>query len=272
MTEDRSALVVGVNEYKNYSSSNLNGCVNDTVSMASFLKQFRGLDDSGIKVLTDAEATKANIMGGLEALVQGAIDGKYQYIAFTMSSHGTQLPDTEHDEPDRLDEAFCPHDLAERDGNWDPDHIIKDDELHDLFVRLPKSATVEVWLDTCHSGTGLKVMDLAPGRRIRYIPPPSMEAFKRAVEFEKAYGPTVVKKKAVKAKHILWSACNAKQTSADASIEGRWNGAFTYYFCQEAASGGAGQTPQELLKKVRSQLKANDYTQTPQYSDNATKR
>lgn len=33
--------------------------------------------------------------------------------------------------------------------------------------------------------------------------------------------------------HILWATCRADQTSADASIDGGWNGAFTYYFCKE---------------------------------------
>ena len=160
MANDKKALVVGINKYKNYSQSNLNGCVNDTKNMVAFLKNFRGFTDSEITVLTDEKATKANIMKGLNDMVKG----KYKYIAFTMSSHGTQVPDIENDESDRLDEAFCPHDLQELNGNWHPDHVIKDDELHDLFVQLPSTTTVEVWLDTCHSGSGLKVIDLAPGK------------------------------------------------------------------------------------------------------------
>ncbi len=265
MTSDKKALVVGINKYKNFSQNNLNGCVNDTRSMVSFLKNCRGFTDNEITVLTDEKATKANIMKGLNDMV----NSKCKYIAFTMSSHGTQMPDIEHDESDGLDEAFCPTDLQELNGNWDPDHVIKDDELHDLFVQLPSTTTVEVWLDTCHSGTGLKAIDLAPGRVVKFIPPPSMGAFLKAGAIEKSQKGNGVKQKAIKAKHILWSACSASQTSSDAQINGVWNGAFTYYFCQDVT----GQAlPKATLAKVKADLKANHYSQTPQYSDKATTR
>jgi hypothetical protein len=45
-------------------------------------------------------------------------------MAFSLSSYGAQVPDTSGDEPDRLDEAFCPHDLAAKGNQWDPKYII----------------------------------------------------------------------------------------------------------------------------------------------------
>ncbi len=70
-------------------------------------------------------------------MVDDAKKGKYSYLIFSMSSHGTQVPDVNGDEPDKADEAFCPHDLAQAGNNWDTKHIIIDDELHDLFITLP---------------------------------------------------------------------------------------------------------------------------------------
>ena len=64
------------------------------------------------------------------------------------------MPDTSGDEPDKADEAICPHDLASAGNVWDPKHIIIDDELHDLFVQLPANVLLEVYFDTCHSGDG----------------------------------------------------------------------------------------------------------------------
>ena len=59
-----------------------------------------------------------------------------------------------------------------------PKHIIVDDELHDLLVQLPANVLLEVFLDTCHSGAGIRAMDLLPDRKPRWMTPPSYEAFK----------------------------------------------------------------------------------------------
>ncbi|HMK45066.1 MAG TPA: caspase family protein [Methanocella sp.] len=272
MANDRKALVVGINKYKNYPENNLNGCVNDTKTMGSYLKEFKGFGSGDIKTLIDDQATKANIMKVLQGMVKDAKDGKIKYLVFTMSSHGTQVPDMNGDEPDQVDEAFCPHDLAELNGNWDPKHVIVDDELHDLFVQLPKGAVLEGYLDTCHSGTGLKVMDLAPGRKIKYMPPPSIEAFKRAIAAEKVGKGKVSRRKTIKASHVLWSACKANQTSADAQINGKYSGAFTYYFYSDVKATDNSLKPKALLAKIRADLKANDFDQVPEYDANATTR
>src|SRR5579884_1016758 len=171
------ALCVGINIYKNYPQAALQGCVNDARDMASVLKAFLGFKDSDITILTDAQATKQNIIGHLTTMVNEAKAGKIGYLVFSMSSHGTQVPDRSGDEPDRADEAFCPYDLAQAGNAWDPKHLIIDDELHDLFVTLPANVLLEGFLDTCHSGTGFKAVDLLLDRKPRFMPPPSYEAF-----------------------------------------------------------------------------------------------
>jgi len=118
MASNRKALCVGINQFKNYSSSNLQGCVNDAHDMGALLKDFLGFTAGDITTLTDAQATKANIMSNLKSMVADAKAGKYSYLVFSLSSHGTQVPDTSGDEPDRADEAFCPHDLAQKGNVW----------------------------------------------------------------------------------------------------------------------------------------------------------
>ena len=113
------ALCVGINNFKNYPSSALQGCVNDANDMASVLKDLLGFTSKDITILTDAKATKANIMKELKAMVDGAKAGKYSYLVFSMSSHGTQVPDVDGDEDaDHADEAFCPYDLAQSGNQW----------------------------------------------------------------------------------------------------------------------------------------------------------
>lgn len=267
----KKALCVGINIYKNYPNSSLQGCVNDVQDMTDVLKKLLGFAVSDITVLTDSRATKDSIMKNLKSMVDGARAGKYDYLVFSLSSHGTQVPDTSGDEPDRADEAFCPNDLAQKGSNWDPRHVIIDDELHDLFVTLPKSVLLEVFLDTCHSGTGLKAVDLLLDRRPRYMPPPSLAAFRR-VDGRASRGlyRTFLDKGITH--HILWAACRADQTSADAHIAGTWHGAFTYYFCKEMRASKNKLTRSQLLNKVRADLGADGYSQIPQLECEATSR
>ena len=94
MANNRKALCVGINVFKNYPDAALQGCVNDAHDMASVLKEFIGFSDADITMLTDAQATKLNIMNNLKSMVDDARAGKYTYLVFSLSSHGTQVPDT----------------------------------------------------------------------------------------------------------------------------------------------------------------------------------
>jgi hypothetical protein len=267
----KKALCVGINNFKNYPAAALQGCVNDANDMSALLQKLLGFQNSDITVLHDAQATKANIMSNLKAMVDGAKAGKYSYLVFSLSSHGTQVPDTSGDEPDRADEAFCPHDLAQAGDQWDKNNIIVDDELRDLLVQLPANVLLEVYLDTCHSGTGLRAIDLLLDRKPRYLPPPSLEAFKR-VEGKRSHGLSRALLEKGIVHHILWAGCRADQTSADAKIAGGWHGAFTYYFCKEMNASNNSLSRAEVLAKVRSGLSAGRYNQIPQLESEATKR
>jgi hypothetical protein len=230
-----------------------------------------GFKNDDITILTDAKATKANIMKNLASMVADAKAGKSSYLDFSFSSHGTQVPDKSGDEPDRADEAFCPHDLAQKGGVWDPKYIISDDELHDLFVQLPKDVLLEVYLDTCHSGTGLRSIDMLLDRKPRYLPPPSLEAFLE-VDGRKSRSLYESGREKGIVHHILWAGCRSDQTSADAKIDGTWHGAFTYYFCKEMRKSKNKLSRLDVLKKTAADLKAGRYSQIPQLEGEATVR
>ena len=268
---NRKALFVGVNSYLNYPGNNLHGCVNDAHDMAEVYSKLLGFTSADYRILADAQATKAAIMTELKAMVAGAKAGQYNHLVFSMSSHGTQVPDPGGDEADHYDEAFCPCDLAAIGGQWDPKHVIVDDELRDLFTQLPAGVLMEVYLDTCHSGTGLKAMDLMPGRRPRYIAPPSLQACERVLPLMPRGLRRRMTEKATK-NTMLFAACRDNQTSADAYIDGKYHGAFTYYWHKEimAANNNIGRT--DLLKKINADLAAGHYAQVAQLEGDATTR
>lgn len=268
---NRRALCVGINQFQNYPGSNLNGCVNDAHDVSNVLTTYLGFGASDVKLLTDAQATKAAIIGELTAMVGEAQRGKLNYLVFSMSSHGTQIPDREHDEPDNADEAFCPTDLAALDGQWDRDHVIVDDELHDLFLKLPANVLLEVYLDTCHSGTGVKAMDLMPDRRPRYLAPPTPMAIDQIQALQPRGLRQRIQEKQTK-NAILFAACRDNQTSADAYIGGSYHGAFTYYWAQEVTKAKNKISRAELLKRVNADLKTAHFAQVAQLECDATQR
>jgi metacaspase-1 len=265
------ALCVGINLFKNYPSATLQGCVPDAHEMANVLTEFLGFKKSDITLLTDAQATKSNIMTNLKEMVDGARTGKYGYLVFSISSHGSQVPDISGDEPDHADEVFCPHDLAQAGNQWDPKYIISDDELHELFVKLQPNVRLEAFADTCHSGTSLKALDLLMDRKPRFLPPPSLEAFQK-VEGLAPHGFYKKLLKSAATHYILWTACRDNQTSADAHIHGSWHGAFTYYFCKEIRTCKNTMSCAKLLAKVRADLAKASYSQIPQLECQATVR
>lgn len=268
----KKALLVGINDYKGV--SDLRGCVNDVLDMHFTLRSLFGFDTPEIRVLTDSRATKDGIVQRLKWLVDGAKAG--DFLVFHYSGHGSQIRDRDHDElEDELDELICPYDM-----DWDGT-FITDDDLNKIFRDVPDGVLLEVFLDSCHSGTGLREMGLEPPPDLaapnptlnRYLPPPA-DIFLRASGEEdelKSCGFVQGHLERANKHHILWTGCKAQQTSADAYIGGRYHGAFTYHFSKHLRENPR-ISRQELLKKVRASLVHGGYSQVPQLEIDATKR
>lgn len=269
----RHAVCVGINEFKSLPvSSWLNGCVNDANDISKALKK-SGFTARNITVLRDKEATKKNVMAALTAMVDKAKPG--DHLVFSFSSHGTQVPNLPggDQEPDDLDEVFACYDIRAGGEDWDRKTVISDDELRELFARVPRGVLLEVILDTCHSGTGLKDLDdiqqaMLLGRRPRFLPPPTRSGLSRARSLRSAKPRQVDHKALVElgrasstsARPVLYAACRPDQTAADATFDGRSNGAFTYLFLKAVAEDPT-RTRRQVLAAVTKGLKSGDFEQ-----------
>lgn len=268
----RRALLVGINDYQGI--SDLRGCINDVTNVRSILKTYLGFRNADIRVLVDSRATKDNITHRLERMVAEARAG--DFLVFHFSGHGSQIRDRDHDElRDHMDELICPYDM-----NWD-DGFITDDTLNATFKELPKGVLLEVFLDSCHSGTGLKDIDLGRPAElgpehptlVRYFPAPTdIECRLEGEGDELKPGRGFRSKERSTVHHILWAGCKDLQTSADAYIDGTYNGAFTYYFCKHMRDTGGMASRAELLRRIRGSLSHHGYSQTPQLECEATVR
>ncbi len=267
----RKALLVGINDYEKV--NDLRGCINDVLDMHFSLRSLFGFKTGEIRVLTDSRATKTNIMARLNWLVKGSKPGDFLFFHF--SGHGSQIRDRDGDElVDHLDELICPYDM-----DWDGTYIT-DDELNSVLKNVPEGALLEVVLDSCHSGTGLRSIGLEPQveeeePRImsRYLPPPTDLLLRFSGEEDELEYKGFIEgaKRRRRKHHILWAGCRSDQTSADAYINGRFHGAFTYYFNKHLR-----RTPRvsrrRLLQKVRASLRHAHFSQVPQLEVDATKR
>ncbi|MHA7277004.1 caspase family protein [Arthrobacter sp. HLT1-21] len=255
------ALCVGINKFENLPTNGwLNGCVNDAKDFSALLTGQYGFAKRNVTVLLDSKATKATVVGKLQAMIKRAKPG--DHLVFTFSSHGTQVLDASADEPDGADEAFVTFDMRQKGDQWDPATLILDDELHDLLGTLPDGALLDVVLDTCHSGSGLRALDLLPTRRPRFVPPPTP----LGLELTESADPRAFRdlvRSDTKAKPVLFAACRSDQTAADADFSGRYSGAFSY-FLLKALRDDPTKSRREVLKRVSADLRGGRFTQRAQ--------
>ncbi|WP_089168103.1 caspase family protein [Azotobacter chroococcum] len=177
----RSALCVGINDYPD-PQHRLAGCVADARMWASSLSRL----GFATTLLLDGQATREAIDRSLRAMVESARPG--DVIVFQYSGHGTYVTDLAGDESDGRDEALCPVDFASG-------ALYIDDDIAELFARLPEGVNLTCFTDCCHSGTNSRfAVGSSGGRplhardaRRRFVPP--TEEINRAhVQFRQRLG------------------------------------------------------------------------------------
>jgi hypothetical protein len=250
------ALLVGINKYPD-PRNELRGCVNDILDMEHFISEVNAIyTKDNIKKLTDKQATKKEIVNQIKWLLAEATPG--DSLLFHYSGHGAQVPTQNKQlEKDGLDEIICPYDF---DGSEDT--IFRDKEFAQLFATIPKGVHF-VWIsDSCHAEDLSRDPFQANAPSFRYFHGLS-PAMSSAIsgKFAESLAPNTI---AAPLNGALLSACASQQLSADAIINNRFNGAFTYYLIQNLKLYGASKSMQEIIQFVNVDLNNNGYDQNPQ--------
>jgi len=242
------ALCIGINDYPG-TSSDLNGCVNDANDWAAEL----GKRDFDVRLLLDAEATGEAMRAGIRERLAAA--GSGDVVVITYSGHGTWVPDRDGDEPDRRDEALCPHDISTNGP-------LLDDELFDLFSERRRGTRVVLVSDSCHSGS---VTRYAPAmgsgsRRIRFLAPGVFLS-----ERDEAAARRIPRAYRGRPRHaaLLLSGCQDIEYSYDANFAGRANGAFTYVALTALRQLPDGASYRDWMAAICAALPSQDYPQQP---------
>jgi hypothetical protein len=264
-------LFIGINDYAPMGPGgpDLRGCVNDVRDAAGTYVSLGVLTAAPayLRILTDARATRANILDGLKWLLTPT--AKVDQLIFYYSGHGSYCVDTNHEEVDGKDETICPHDYATAG-------MIKDDEFRSAFTKLKPNVTLEVILDSCHSGTGtreLMAMENVPEDQkvnIRFVEPPVDESFFLDIHPKLAtrgFLKEIRTRQTVPVpgmNHVLWAACKDNQTSAEAPISGVYRGVFSYCYYKVLRTVGMRVSRKRLDALVCAEVKKMGFSQIPQ--------
>ena len=233
---NKKALLIGIN-YTG-TQNELYGCINDVNCIKDRICK-QGFTENNINIITDLtskKATRANILTEFKNLLVNSRAG--DFLFFTYSGHGSYTLDRNGDEKDGYDEMIVSCDLQG----------ILDDEFKSLIqTYLKTDVTLFAMFDSCFSGS---VLDL----KYQYLDSLNYEKYTENSKVLETNGNV-----------FMISGCTDEQTSADAFINGKANGAMTWSLL-EGLKQNSMCTWRELVKVMRDLLKQSKYTQIPQFS------
>jgi len=233
---NKKALLIGINY--NGTSSQLNGCINDINDVSTLLTSKYGFKTiTKITDETTQKPTRDVILASFAQFLASGAEG--DLLFFSYSGHGSTTVDRNSDEKNGNDEMIIASDLKG----------IVDDELKSLIqTNLKKNVTLFALFDSCFSGT---VLDL----KYQYLDSLANDASTVNNNDSETIGNV-----------IMISGCSDIQTSADAFIDKKYQGAMTWAFISVITALTTPPSWRDLLVKMRDKLKTSQFTQLPQLS------
>ncbi len=257
----KKALLCGIN-YLN-TQYELAGCVNDVGDVDKVLQQCLTFESyKNRRMLINEAATASNIRAELEWLVDGADSGDVLY--FHYSGHGSQVRTVVdvNSESDGWDEVICPVDF-----DW-ASKLIFDDELRQIFSKVPADVNLTVVLDCCHSGTGTDAAEIRSERSTRSVVN-SNERSRSIVAPRWAVSKPKTSKN-YPSRGLLISGCADHQLSHEIVIGGRPSGAATHALLKSLKLHSYRATASTVVKSMGDIVATLNVDQTPTVSGDVT--
>ena len=276
-SENKRALLIGCN-YAG-TGSQLYGCIEDARTIKGFLISMGFLESNIILLIDDGttqQPTKTNIKNNLTTLVQATSENDCLFVWY--SGHGTQMRNYTSD--GGFDECWCPPDTLQT-GNY-----LTDNELSTILNSAAANSKIFIGSDSCHSATVLDLKYIAQQNQstanrtldeIRGKVPVSEHCFTPLQSNEnislRFVNPGNISRGAnlvtlsdstfqeTQAFIVCISGCQDYDTSADAFLNGRAQGAMTWAFKQCFMEN---LTFSDLLVNMRNLLRTNGFPQIPQ--------
>ena len=227
----KRALLIGINRYQ-MAGADLRGCVNDVKDLSAALVEFHGFKKGDITVLTDLRGDQEGDAGRHQGAGARFEEGRRGRCC-TIPATDRTCPTTTRTRPTAATRS-CVRPISTGTIRS------RDDWLRTTLDGVRAGVNLTVIMDCCHSGTNTRAI-LPPDAPVkeRYLPSPwalkaveSGRSVPKKVTSELRGSPRAARKARdiVKAElpEVLITGCRDTQTSADAFINGRYNGALTF--------------------------------------------
>jgi hypothetical protein len=239
---NRLALLVASNYDK--SQFALRGCLNDMQMLEDKLTSL-GVD--GIVKLLGTDMTTSN---WLDAMRGHAAKLSVNTIGFHGHSH--------HGSRHGASEVWCPDDFDGTEAK-----MIQDKQTRDI-LKTVKGRWVD-WADCCHAADSIRAITFKD-EKLKFIPEDRSPILVSAIgQMISSIADTVVDPEYA-TNCLQLAACRSDQTSADAKIDGKYCGAFTFYGLR---AWDAKATYGSIIDKSKALLSRNGYAQSPEYCGSA---
>jgi len=246
-----------VSEIKSARTSwiNLDGCVNDAMSIRTLLESKYGFDDGQIAFLSNEKATRQGIIDGIKRLIGTSQKGDVVVVYF--AGHGSQIRNTASSEADQKDETIVPSDgyLGVAD--------IRDKEINELFYQLSeKGVILTAIFDSCHSGSISRgLADHEP--KTRYLAP---------VPNALVNDPAIPHDLAAKNVLIISAAQDDESAKEQMDEQGNPHGAFTYALIRALMTLPANAPAIKIIESTRAVIRYNGKSQEPVFEGNDNRK
>lgn len=243
ITSLRVFLGFGINDYQG-AQNDLQGCVPDINNEEKKLnKQYPNYQvlkyfDSVVTTQFFMSETR-RVMSELSELARQRGERGFLYLKY--SGHGTQVPGNE---PNGYHEALYLHNGP-----------LIDDNIYQLEQETPDNIDVSAKFDSCFSGNIGEKSLILQYHKVRFMPMMGVPILTQPVNRLAITD--------IGQRWIIGSGCGEEQTSADAYIDGGYQGAYTWADLQSYSPGIYYLT--ELIN-VKTVLHANQFEQIPEIS------
>jgi len=213
------AYFSGVNLFTD--GNNLRGCVNDVVDIRERLVAKYKVNPDNIRMLTDYRATAKVELEHWDWIIGCCDPVEKDVLIIQNSSHGTNFRIRRNGVLDNyVSDVICPSDF-----DWD-NNFISADMIHDKLQKVPPNTTVIFISDSCCSGNLVKRLSQKDSVPKRMLPPEDI--LNRSIGQELQTKTIQSYVSIIDSVNVIFlSGCQSNQTSADAYIDGRYNGALT---------------------------------------------
>jgi hypothetical protein len=271
-TPVRRALLIGINRYPKFPDRQLHGCVNDVTLMHSMLRDHFGFPAENSTVLLDEQATRANILAGLDKLVANTKADDVVVVFY--SGHGSQILDRLRIEPDGMDETIVAYDSSHTMG--EPNRDVTDKEIYLRLCALgQKTANITLVFDCCNSGGIPRAVLGGTSRRVPadlreadQLGLPMLTQQEEALVRSASRGTRSTRWFPLNDRYVLLASCLDKEESfeypPDPGPADTIQGTLTFFLHQELIKAEPGTTYRDVFERVQRLVNTTYPAQHPQ--------